>query len=220
MRAGLGVGVGERADQAGVERADVLVDQLRRRAQHDRLHGAHVHHVTHRRRGAAVARDRLARHRERDVVLAEAAVLLRHGQREEAVLAEQLEVAARIEQLVVGALRVRAHLLLAQLDQRRAELLLAVGQDPVRVPVVAEAPERLGSPHLLGHPYLRRRRGVRIMVGGAFRWRRRAGRASRRTTEFEEALEDRRARWLRELAGSLFDRAHEGRRRRPGRGDA
>ena len=35
--------------------------ELRRRAQHDRLHGAHVHHVTHRGRRAAVAGDRLAR---------------------------------------------------------------------------------------------------------------------------------------------------------------
>ena len=151
VRAGLGVGVGERPDLAAVERADVLVDQLRRRAQHDRVDRADVHHVAHGRRRAAVARDRLARHRVGDVVLAEAAVLLGHGEREEAVLAEQLEVAAREQQLVVGALRVRAHLLLAELDERRAQLLLAVGQDPVGIPVVAEAPERLAAPHLLGH---------------------------------------------------------------------
>jgi hypothetical protein len=90
------------------------------------------------------------------VVLAEAAVLLRHGKGEEAVLAEELEVAAREEQLVVGALRVRAHLLLAELDQRRAELLLTVGQDPVGIPLVAKPPERLSSPHLLGHAHLHR----------------------------------------------------------------
>jgi hypothetical protein len=42
------------------------------------------------------------------VVLAQAAVLLRHREREEAMLAEQLQVATREEQLVVGALRVRA----------------------------------------------------------------------------------------------------------------
>ena len=40
------------------------------------------------------------------MVLAEAAVLLGDGEREEAVLAEQLEVAPREEQLVVRALRV------------------------------------------------------------------------------------------------------------------
>src|SRR5207253_9348493 len=44
------------------------------------------------------------------------------------------------------------HLLLAQLDQRRAQLLLAVGVEPVRIPLVAEPPERLSGPHLLvGH---------------------------------------------------------------------
>ena len=89
------------------------------------------------------------------MILAESAVLLGHRQREEAVLAEELEVAAREEQLVVRALRVRAHLLLAELDQERAKLLLAVGQEPVRVPLVPEPPERLGAPHLLGHAYLR-----------------------------------------------------------------
>ena len=151
VRARLGVGVRERADLPRVERPDVLVDQLVGGAEHDRVDRADVHDVTHGRRRAAVARDRLARHRVRDVVLAEAAVLLGDGEREEAVLAEQLEVASRVEQLVVRALRVRPHLLLAELDERRAELLLAVGQDPVGIPLVAEPPERLASPHLLGH---------------------------------------------------------------------
>ena len=151
VRAGLGVGVRQRPELAAVERADVLLDQLGRGAEHERLHRRHVHHVAHRRRRAAVARDRLADHRERDVVLAQPAVLLRHGEREEAVLAHQLEVAARVEQLVVGALRVRAHLLLAQPDEGLAQLLLAVGQDPVRVPVVAQSPEGLRAPHLLRH---------------------------------------------------------------------
>ena len=152
VRAGLRVGVRERSDLAAVQRADVLVDQRIGRAEHDRVHRADVHDVTHRRRCAPVARDRLAHHRVRDVVLAEAAVLLGHRQREEAVLAEQLEVAPREEQLVVGALRVVAQLLLAQLDQRRAQLLLPVGEHPVRVPLVAETPERLVTPHLfVGH---------------------------------------------------------------------
>src|SRR5205807_5888509 len=85
-------------------------------------------------------------------VVAQASVLLGHGQGEEPVLAEQLEVAAREEELVVRPLGVRAHLLLAQLDQRRAQLLLAVGVEPVRIPLVAEPPERLSGPHLLvGH---------------------------------------------------------------------
>ena len=155
MRAGLRIGVGEGSDLALAERADVLVDELGSGAEHDRVHRSDVHHVTHRGRRAAVARDRLAHHRVRDVILAEAAVLLGHRQREEAVLAEELEIAAREEQLVVRALRVRAQLLLAELDQKRTQLLLAVGQEPVGVPLVPEPPERLGAPHLLGHAYLR-----------------------------------------------------------------
>ena len=119
------------------------------RPQHDRRDRADVHDVTHGGRRAAVARERLAHHREGHVVLAEAAVLLRHRQREEAVLGEDLEVAARIQQLVIRALRIRAHLLLAQLDELRAQLLLALGQEPVRVPLVAEAPEGLATPSLL-----------------------------------------------------------------------
>ena len=151
VRAGLGVRVGERADLAAVERPDVLVDQRLGRAQHDRLHRADVHHVAHGRRRAAVARDRLARHRVGDVVLPEPAVLLRHGEREEAVLAEQLEVAARELEVVVGRLGVGAQLLLAQLDQEIAQLALAVVQHPVGVPVVAEAEVQLAAPALVSH---------------------------------------------------------------------
>src|SRR5207245_4060504 len=81
----------------------------------------------------------------------EAAVLLGHRQREESVLAEQLEVAPREQQLVVRALRVRAQLLLAELDQLRAQLLLAFRIHPVGIPLVAEPPEGLRSPRLVGH---------------------------------------------------------------------
>ena len=152
VRAGLGVRVGEGADLAAVERADVAVDQLVGGAQHDRVDRAHVHHVAHRRRRTPVPRDRLAGHRVGDVVLAEAAVLGRDGQRQEAVLAEQLEVAAGELELVVGDLRVGAHLLLAQLDQQVAQLALAVGEQPVGIPFVAQTPEGLSTPCLVGHP--------------------------------------------------------------------
>jgi hypothetical protein len=155
VRARLRVRVRERPDLPARQGPDVAVDQLAGRAEHDRVDRPDVHDVAHGGRRAPVARDRLARHRVGDVVLAEAAVLLGHRQRQEPVLAEQLEVAAREEQLVVRALRVRTHLLLAELDQRRAELPLAVGQEPVGVPLVAEAPVRLATPHLLGHAYLR-----------------------------------------------------------------
>ena len=150
VRAGLRVRVGQRADlDVAVERADVLVHELVGRPQHDRRDRGHVHDVTHGGGGAAVAGERLADHREGHVVLAEAAVFLRHRQRQEAVLRQDLEVAARIQQLVVRALRIRAHLGLAELDQLAAQLLLALGQEPVRVPLVAKPPEGLVSPHLL-----------------------------------------------------------------------
>src|SRR4051794_8371553 len=152
VRAGLRVRVRQRAELAAVERADVLLDQFGRRAQHQRLHRGHVHHVAHGGGRAAVARDGLADHAERDVVLTQAAVLLGHGEGEEAVLAHELEVAPREQELVVRALGVRAHLLLAELDELLAQLLLAVGEHPVGVPLVAEAPERLSAPRLVvGH---------------------------------------------------------------------
>ncbi len=113
VRAGLRVGVGQRPDLPAVQGSDVLVDQRVGGAQHDRVHRPDVHHVAHRRGRAAVARDRLAGHRVGDVVLAEAAVLGGHGQGEEAVFAEQLEVAAGELQLIVGDLGVGPHLLLA-----------------------------------------------------------------------------------------------------------
>src|SRR5262249_11772205 len=55
------------------------------------------------------------------------------------------------EQFVVGALRIRAQLLLTELDQERPQLLLAIAIDPVWIPLVPQAPELLCSPHLLGH---------------------------------------------------------------------
>jgi hypothetical protein len=78
-------------------------------------------------------------------------VLLGDGEREEPVLGEDLEVPPRVEKLVVGALRVGAHLALAEVDQLRPQLLLALGQEPVGIPVVAESPEGLSAPHLVRH---------------------------------------------------------------------
>ena len=71
------------------------------------------------------------------------------------MLAEQLEVAARELELVVGDLGVGPHLLLAQLDQQVTELALAVGEHPLRIPLVAQSPEGLATPCLLGHQTLR-----------------------------------------------------------------
>ena len=71
------------------------------------------------------------------------------------MLAEQLEVAAGILEVVVGDLGVGAHLLVAQLDQQIAQLALTVGEHPLRVPLVAQSPEGLSVPQLLGHALLR-----------------------------------------------------------------
>src|SRR5262249_40445470 len=87
------------------------------------------------------------------------------------VLAENLEVAARVEELVVGALGVRAELLLAELDELRAQLLLPVGVEPVGIPVIAEPPERLAGPRLLGHQLLQRFVVVPAIVGRGAVWR-------------------------------------------------
>src|SRR5262249_10956735 len=78
----------------------------------------------------------------------EAAVLLGHGQGQEPVLAEQFQIPARKLEFVVRALGVVAHFLLAELDQRGPQLFVPFSQHPVGIPVVAEAPERLGTPHL------------------------------------------------------------------------
>src|SRR5258707_8584241 len=107
-----------------------------------------MHDVTHRCRRAAVTGDRLAHHREGDVVLAEAAVFLRHCQRQESVLTEELQVPPRESQLVIRPLGVVPHLLLAQLNELATQLLVVVGQRPVRIPVIAESPVRLRTPHL------------------------------------------------------------------------
>jgi hypothetical protein len=85
------------------------------------------------------------------VVLAQPAVLLGHREPQEAVLAEQLQVAARVRQRVVGDLGVRPDLLLAQLDEKVAQLELALGQEPVWVPVGSQPEVGLAAPALLGH---------------------------------------------------------------------
>ncbi len=90
------------------------------------------------------------------MALPEPAVLDRHGQPEEPVLSQQLEVPARVLEVVVGDLGVCPHLLLAELDQQVAELTLTIGQHPIRVPFASETPEWLSVPHLLWHALLPR----------------------------------------------------------------
>ena len=85
VRARLGIRVRERADEAVLDLLQVLVDQVRRRAQLERLDGADVHHVTHGAGRVAVAGERLGDDVVHHVVLAEAAPLLRQQQPEEAV---------------------------------------------------------------------------------------------------------------------------------------
>src|SRR5215475_2150288 len=149
MAAGLGVRVRQRADLAGIQRPDVLVHQRWRRPEHDRVYRAQVHDIAHGRGGAAVPGDRLAHHRIGDVVFTEAAVFLGDRQCQEAMLAEQFEISARELELVVGPLGIVAHFSLAQINQLGAQFLVPLGQHEVRVPFIAESPERLRSPHLL-----------------------------------------------------------------------
>ena len=90
------------------------------------------------------------------MVLAESAVFFGHRQGQETVLTQELQVAAREDQLVVEPLGVGSQLRLAEFDQRGAEFFLAVGEHPIGVPLVPQAPEGVRTPHLVGHPYLRR----------------------------------------------------------------
>ena len=147
VRPGLRVGGRQRPDLAAVQRADVLVDQRVCRAQHDRVDRADVHHVAHRRRRASVAGDRLAHHRVRDVVLAEAAVLLGNGERESrARRGSRLRRGKRSSSSERFAL---SRISFAQRSIGRTQLLLAVGEtrsDPPR----SRAPERLVT-LFLGH---------------------------------------------------------------------
>ena len=148
--AGLGVGIRQRADQAvGVDPAHDVLDRLVAvMAQHRGRHRAQVHGVAHGRARAAVARDSLDRHGRADMVLAHAAQFLGDQKPEETMLGEQPEVFAREQQLLVAHHRVVAHARLAEIDQLALQRPLRRCQQPLRVEVVAEAPERLGAPHL------------------------------------------------------------------------
>src|SRR5215468_10389829 len=65
------------------------------------------------------------------------------------MLAEQFQISARELELVVGPLGIVAHFPLAKINQLGAQFLMPFGQHEVRVPFIAESPERLRSPHLL-----------------------------------------------------------------------
>ena len=165
MRAGLRVGVGEGADE------DILVEAREHLlqglvvviAEAGRGHRAQMHGVAHGRAGAAVARDGFHRHGGGDMVLAHAAQFLGHDQAEQAELGDRLEILAREQQLLVGFDRVVAQRGAGKLDELGLQLLLLVGQDPLRIPLIAETPEVLFAPFFrLAHvlflaPWLRRR---------------------------------------------------------------
>jgi hypothetical protein len=81
-------------------------------------------------------------------VLAQAAELLGHDQAEKAALGQKLEVLAREQQLLVALHGIGAHFALAQGDERVLQGLLLVAQNPLRIPLVAQAPEFLVTPFL------------------------------------------------------------------------
>ena len=134
VRAGLGVGVGERADQALAHLLQVLLDRVVGGAQLERLDGADVHDVAHGAGGVAVAGDRLG-----DV----AAYMTWFWPRpphslgsirpEEAVRGERLEALAREGQRAVVLGRQRPDGLLADLPQPLQQRQAAPREEPVRV---------------------------------------------------------------------------------------
>jgi hypothetical protein len=64
------------------------------------------------------------------------------------VFGQDLEVLAREQQLLVGLDGVVAHLLLRQIDDQRLDLLLLVGEQPLRIELGAQAPELFSAPCL------------------------------------------------------------------------
>ena len=148
MAAGLGIGVGQRADEAILVDAaeDVLDDRIVMIAESGGSDSACMHRVAHGGRRAAVARDRLDHHGGAGVVLAHAAELLRHEEAQQAVLGEDLEVLPREEQIAVALDGVGPHLLLAEIDELGLQRLLLVRQQPLRIELEAQTPEGLTSP--------------------------------------------------------------------------
>jgi hypothetical protein len=131
VRAGLGIGVGQRADQALPDLLQVLLDGVLGGAQLQRLHGADVHHVAHRAGGVAEAGERLSNRGVHDVVLAEAAPFLGQHQAEEAVGGERLEALAGEREGAVVLGRQRPDRLLTDLLQPLEQSQLLVGEKPV-----------------------------------------------------------------------------------------
>src|SRR5262249_716237 len=86
------------------------------------------------------------------MILSHAAQFLRHDQAEEAVLGEGLEVLPRIDEFLVALDGVLTHRRLAEIDQRLLQLLLLVGQQPLRIELEPKAPEWFLAPHFdVGH---------------------------------------------------------------------
>src|SRR5262249_30018913 len=96
----------------------------------------------------AIARDGLRRHGGADMVFAHPAKLLGHDQPEQAELGQRLEVLAGEEQFLVGFDGVVAQRGAGDLDQLGLQLLLLVGEEPLRIPFEAETPEILLAPFL------------------------------------------------------------------------
>ena len=131
VRAGLGVGVGQGADQALADLLQIFLDHVLGGAQLERLHGTDMHHVTHRAGGVAVAGDRLGHVGVHDVVLPEAAPLLGQHQAEETVRPQRLEALAREGERAIVLGRQRPDRLLADLLQPLEQALLLIGEKPV-----------------------------------------------------------------------------------------
>jgi len=129
VRSGLGVGVRKGAEQPLTNLAQVLLDRVVGGPQLERLDRSDVHHVAHRAGRIAVAGDGLGGRGVHDVVLAEAAPLLRQHEPQEPVGAQSLEALAgeREGAIVFGG--ERPDRLGADLAEplQQAELLLGPG---------------------------------------------------------------------------------------------
>src|SRR6185437_2369719 len=105
-----------------------------------------MHRVAHGGAGAAVPGDGLYRHGGSDMVFAHAAQLLRDDEAEQPELGERFEIFAREEQLLVGFDRVVAQCGAGEVDDLGLQLLLLVGQQPLGIPLITEAPKVLFAP--------------------------------------------------------------------------
>ena len=146
--AGLGIRIGRGADKdiavhapQGLLNFWIVAGAEQQRADRQQVHG-----VDQCGAGAAIAGDRLQHHRHADMVLPHAAVLLRHVQGEQVLGSERLHALARKDAVAIALDGVRRDCRLAEFDQPGLNLLLLIGQIPLRIKVVGTVRNRARRP--------------------------------------------------------------------------